>query len=75
MKTIIQKLGGDGHTNRMLAAIHRAGIAAPVSEKARKGIMAAGREVFAQHVSSSHGRLCHAATLSGLLAADLRTPQ
>ena len=60
----------------MHAMIHLAGIAAAIPEKAGEGIMTARRKFLSKDVAGGFNSLSHVAAIaSGLLAADLITPQ
>ena len=76
IEAVIQELGRDGHANCVQTLIHRACIAASITEKSGQGIMTAGLQFAAQDVPRSLLLRCHSAgTTIGLLAADLITPQ
>jgi hypothetical protein len=56
--------------------IHWPSIAAPVSEKARKWVLTAGLQRFAEHISGGDFGVHHAkAPVSDLPAADFSTRQ
>lgn len=75
MKTVLQELSRDRHTDRVRSVVHRSGIAATVAEKTRERIVAAILQVSAKNIARFGFRFRHAGDTSGLLAADFKTRQ
>lgn len=75
IETVLKKLGRDGHADRVKAVIHRASVAAPVTEKACQWRVTAILQRAAENVFRVRALFAHAVTASCLLAADRKTPQ
>lgn len=76
MKTVLQELSRDRHTDSMRSMVHGSGIAATVAEKPRQRIVTAILQVSAKNIARFGFRFRHAGdSASGLLAADFKTRQ